>query len=200
MITGNSKIENRAFYECGVEEYVAINSDTYISEDGVIFNKNKTKMILFPAHKNCPEYRIPEGVTMLSPYVLSNIRVPIIYLPRSLKKISQTAAVDSRHLRLAFYNPELIENLLRSKYLGGVIYLGGPIDDLPEYSRWSAAKGYLYAVLNDIKEINSYKDSYYNYIRQKCDYEFAVNCTFFIKGKSGGSARSILLMDHLLSL
>lgn len=192
VITGNPKIADRAFADSGVGEYLVVDSTKYISEDGVVYNAKKTKLILFPAHKNIAEYRIPEGVTSVAPYVLNgtNIYVLIVYLPRSLQKIPKNAfsfhgndrpvedyekyknyvqwAWESEfndrvcwlNGHVAFYNPELINEL------GGGIYLGGPIDDLPGKFKRYAAYGFLYALQVGIKEIEPYKMGYFEYIKK----------------------------------
>ena len=193
VITGNPKIADRAFADTGVGEYFVEDSTKYISEDGVVFNAKKTKMVLYPAHKNIAEYKIPEGVTGVAPYVLNgtNIYVFIVYLPKSLHKIPKNAfsfhgndrPEKEEHEKIkkyvqwawlpeinervcwidghvAFYNPELINEL------GGGIYLGGPIDDLPDKYRRYAAHGFLYALQVGIKEIEPYKTGYFEYIKK----------------------------------
>ena len=149
-------------------------------------------MVLFPAHKKIAEYRIPEGVTSVAPYVLNgtNIYVLIVYLPRSLHKIPRNTFsfwANDRPMgdfseykkyvqwswnsqfnervcwlggRVVFYNPELIDEL------GGGIYLGGPIDDLPDKFRENATHGFLYALQVGIKEIEPFKAGYFNFIKK----------------------------------
>ena len=191
LIQGNPKIENRAFEDCGVEQFLVENSTKYISEDGLVYNMKKTKLILFPAHKNVIEYSIPEGVTSVAPYLLygPNIYVLLVILPKSLTKVpkntfsfwSNDRPEDSTDIykkyyswqwvkdegvmcwlngHVAYYNPELAASL------GNGIYLGGPLDDLADEQKQDAVRGFLYALQIGIKEVEPYKDGYYQYIKK----------------------------------
>ncbi len=58
-------ISNSAFYSCtaltSIE--VDVNNSTYLSDDnGVLFNKDKTELICYPAGKDATSYTIPDGV------------------------------------------------------------------------------------------------------------------------------------------
>ena len=55
-------VGGRAFFGCTSLEEIQVNdtSKTYISVDGVLFNKEKTSLILFPAGKT-GEYIVPDG-------------------------------------------------------------------------------------------------------------------------------------------
>ena len=216
VITGNPKIADRAFAYSGVGEYLVVDSTKYISEDGVVFNKKKTKLILFPAHKDIAEYRIPEGVTSVAPYVLNgdNIYVFIVYLPRSLQKIPKNAfSLDGNDRpdedldrykkyvqwewepelgdrvcwldgHVAFYNPELINELGRG------IYLGGPIEDIPGKYKRSAAYEFLYALQVGIKEVEDFKTSYFEYIKKNENRYITVGNEFFF---------NLMLQEKLIS-
>ena len=47
---------------------VAEDNPNYTSEDGVLFNKEKTALIVYPANKADEVYEIPEGVVEIEPY------------------------------------------------------------------------------------------------------------------------------------
>ena len=57
-------IENKAFDGCPSLASISVSSDneTYSSEDGVLFDKNKTALITYPAGKQDAEYSIPDSV------------------------------------------------------------------------------------------------------------------------------------------
>lgn len=57
----------RAFLECPSLEKinVALNNDNYSSIDGVLFNKDKTELICYPAGKKDTLYEIPNSVTKI---------------------------------------------------------------------------------------------------------------------------------------
>ena len=62
---------------------VNANNENYMSENGILFNKNKTEIIKYPANKkDINEYKIPEKVTKIEKYTfeecssLTNIEIP----------------------------------------------------------------------------------------------------------------------------
>ena len=58
---------NSVFYGCSklTEINVASGNSNYLSEDGVLFNKAKTKLICYPASKASSAYTVPESVTTI---------------------------------------------------------------------------------------------------------------------------------------
>lgn len=58
---------NSVFYGCSklTEINVASGNSNYSSEDGVLFNKAKTKLICYPASKASSAYTVPESVTTI---------------------------------------------------------------------------------------------------------------------------------------
>ena len=59
-----SDIELYAFYDCGEFEYeISEGNTSYIVEDGVLFNKEKTILISYPSSKTDTVYEIPSTVT-----------------------------------------------------------------------------------------------------------------------------------------
>ena len=65
-------IHGSAFNSCGnLIITVDGNNNYYSSIDGVLFNKNKTKIIAYAKDKISPDYTIPEGVTSIGDYAFS---------------------------------------------------------------------------------------------------------------------------------
>ncbi|WP_432651299.1 leucine-rich repeat domain-containing protein [Huintestinicola sp.] len=62
-----TSIANSAFMLCsGLSSInVAEGNTKYISDDGVLFNKNKTELLFYPANKDGTSYAIPDGVTTI---------------------------------------------------------------------------------------------------------------------------------------
>ena len=62
-----TSIGKYAFLECSNLTNINVegNSENYLSEDGILFNKDKTELIQVPANKNIFEYEIPRSVTSI---------------------------------------------------------------------------------------------------------------------------------------
>jgi hypothetical protein len=86
-------IESSAFSECfGISEFTVPETNLFISSlNGVIFNKNQTKIIQYPAGKQ-GNYIVPNTVTTIGNYAFSNCsRITDITFPTSLIKIESSA-------------------------------------------------------------------------------------------------------------
>ena len=71
---------------------ISSENETYSSVDGVLFNKDKTKLILYPAGKRQANYSIPETVNEISDgafYTANNLKS--IEIPDSVVSISEEA-------------------------------------------------------------------------------------------------------------
>ena len=91
-----TSISNSAFFNCTGLTSINVdeNNKNYTSEDGVLFNKDKTTLIKCPARKK-DSYTIPNGVTTISDYAFSNCtELTNIIIPDSVTEIKN----------LAFYN------------------------------------------------------------------------------------------------
>ncbi len=71
---GVESIGNGAFYRCSALTAINVESGntTYCSENGILFNKNKTTLIQYPASKTGTAYAIPESVTSIGDYAFSS--------------------------------------------------------------------------------------------------------------------------------
>ena len=77
-------INLKIFVNCKklMEINVAENNENFSSEDGVLFNKDKSKIVCFPVGKQLKEYSIPESVKTIGDYAfidnekLENINIP----------------------------------------------------------------------------------------------------------------------------
>lgn len=88
-----SSIGNNAFGNCSKlsEITVSNNNKYYTSKEGVLFDKNMSKLICYPEGKEVTSYTIPESVTSLEPYALQGSRLNTITLPNNLKSIRKGA-------------------------------------------------------------------------------------------------------------
>ena len=92
-----TSIASSAFMACsGLSSInVAEENTKYISDDGVLFDKNKTELLFYPANKNGTSYAIPDGVTTIeSNAFYENNNLVSITIPDSVTYIG-AGAFDS---------------------------------------------------------------------------------------------------------
>ena len=81
---------------CDCDSLKAINVDkdntVYSSEDGVLFNKEKTTLLYFPPKKEATSYQIPDGVTSIGREAFRNCeRLQSIAIPNCVTSIGEEA-------------------------------------------------------------------------------------------------------------
>lgn len=113
-----TSIDSDAFRSCS--GLTSINVDkankNYSSVNGVLFNKNKTKLILYPAGKADRSYTIPSSVTSIDGGVFSGCsNLSAISLPDSINYISSYAFEGT-----AYYKDE-------SNWENGALYIGNAL-------------------------------------------------------------------------
>ena len=88
-----SSIGNNAFGNCSKLSEITVSNDNkyYTSKEGVLFDKNMSKLICYPEGKEVTSYTIPKSVTSLEPYALQGSRLNTITLPNNLKSIREGA-------------------------------------------------------------------------------------------------------------
>lgn len=67
---GLTEIENFAFEGCNSLKavHVAPGNQNYLDQDGILFNHDKTELILYPSAKTDTSYTVPAGCTRLASY------------------------------------------------------------------------------------------------------------------------------------
>ena len=80
---------------------VSSGNANYSSEDGVLFNKNKTKLIIYPEGKSDTSYSIPNSVTSIESYAFacyynSKQQLTSVTIPNSVISIEDHAFEDSK--------------------------------------------------------------------------------------------------------
>lgn len=82
------------FYECPALAEIVIdaNNQNYLSENNVIFNKDKTELVVYPAGKTDAEYTIPRSVTAISDYAFySAAYLQKVNIPSGVTSIGSSA-------------------------------------------------------------------------------------------------------------
>ena len=74
-------------------------NENYTSVNGVLFNKNKTKLMQYPAGKTDKSYTIPNGVTSIGGYAFSDCsNLTSVTIPDSVTSIGDNAFYDCSSL------------------------------------------------------------------------------------------------------
>jgi hypothetical protein len=73
----HSKIEKigiGAFLDCKNLSAIVVDEENpyFCSEDGILYNKDKTCLIQFPANKPCTEFQVPLSVKEIAPYAFTS--------------------------------------------------------------------------------------------------------------------------------
>jgi len=83
-------IGSGAFSNCYKLTSITVNegNNYYVGIDGVLFNKEKTKLVIYPANKEGSSYSIPEGVTNLAYYAFQGCRnLESVTIPNTVTSI-----------------------------------------------------------------------------------------------------------------
>lgn len=87
-------IGDLAFHNCTslTEITVSGNNGAYCGVDGVLFNKDKTELIVYPAGKTAASYKVPDGVISIGDYAFSGCTVlTSISIPDTVTSIGRYA-------------------------------------------------------------------------------------------------------------
>ena len=114
------KIGSGAFEACAGMKSITVkdNNNYYCSEDGVLFNKNKTELIQYPASKYSKEYVIPNSVETISNGAFNGsgsvwnegTNIDSIVIPESVKTIGVSAFANCRRIK-EIRIPENVEKI-----------------------------------------------------------------------------------------
>jgi len=105
---GIERIGLNPFYCCGKLERINVEEANafFGSEEGVLFNKGKTKLLKYPSARNKTYYEIPPSVTALGTRCFAkSIKLASIIVPESVKEIGDKAFDECDALAYA-YVPE----------------------------------------------------------------------------------------------
>ena len=104
IVPGNyTKIDHSAFGNCYNLENIEVTStnSNVSSEDGVLFNKDKTVLLFYPSGKETPSYTVPITVTELNEYAFAGSQcLTFLNLPNTLNKIGIYAFRDCPQLSI----------------------------------------------------------------------------------------------------
>ena len=94
-----TSIGEAAFAGCFSNFVVDEGNAAYASADGILYNKDRTMLIAYPAYKGDTAYEIPEGVTGIGGYAFFNCRyLTDVTIPEGIKSIGDYAFEASYNL------------------------------------------------------------------------------------------------------
>lgn len=128
-----TKLNGRPFDNCASLKSVTVAADNanYTSEDGVLFNKAKTTLLLYPAAKVAFEYDTPNGLLEIADYAFANASLlETVRINEGVEKVGsyvfqKASALETVEIadsvksigRLAFYNCNSLANVKLSASL-----------------------------------------------------------------------------------
>ena len=106
-----TSVETQAFYRCSSLTSINVSPDniTYSSEDGVLFNKDKTTLIRYPAGKSQTTYTMPDSVKNIqgdAAYfngAFSYSLLTSIVIPSSVTSIGASVFASSNIITITIY-------------------------------------------------------------------------------------------------
>ena len=92
-----SSVSSSAFYNCSSFEGFTVSDENsyYSAMDGVLFNKAKTNLIIYPTAKTAESYTVPNTVTTIQSNAFSNSKLQKISMPASVTEINSYAFSNS---------------------------------------------------------------------------------------------------------
>ncbi len=164
-----STIEAGAFANCSNVTTYQVHPDNqwYCSENGVIYNKAKTALVLYPSFKSDTRYTVKDTVTEISQYAFyGSSNLTELVLPADLKTIDAYATSYCNELKYVFFlgsEAQWASVAIDSKNTITSRYIHFGTENHIESDNWEYAPGF---------SCTSGNIKYYNRVCQYCDYAF----------------------------
>ncbi|MBQ6708614.1 MAG: leucine-rich repeat protein, partial [Clostridia bacterium] len=104
IASGVTSIGVAAFFDCDKLQTITVDSanSDFSSDNGILFNKNKTELICFPEGKSADSYSVPSTVTKISDYAFYDTSLESVTVPASVKVLGIGAFSESNTESVAF--------------------------------------------------------------------------------------------------
>lgn len=96
-----NSLDDSTFGNCTNLKQITVDSlnSTYATVDGVLYNKEKTKLIIYPAAKDVDVFTVPNSVTTMGDFAFYNNKLNDIQMSDSLTEIGSQSFAYSKNLK-----------------------------------------------------------------------------------------------------
>lgn len=94
---------------------VAEGNSVFSSRDGILFNKDGTALLVYPAKKAAAAYAVPDGVERIGEFAFAKSSITAVEFPSSVKSIDFEAFCHCDNLK-SVYMPDTVEDLGKSVF------------------------------------------------------------------------------------
>lgn len=96
-----TSIGKNAFDTCGASAFIVdTDNPNYSSEYGVLFDKDKTRLIQYPENKEAISYKVPDSVKKIdSKAFANNMYLTAVIMPEDMDNIGEAAFANCRNLK-----------------------------------------------------------------------------------------------------
>ena len=116
-----TSLDSSAFSHKTASIEVDSNNPNYSSENGIVFNKDKTELVIFPEGKTDTSYTIPSGVTSIGENAFDGCwKLTSVTIPDGVTTIGKYAFIDCGNLKKVVI-PESVNQI------GDAAFFGSPV-------------------------------------------------------------------------
>lgn len=167
--SGENRPVSSVFSGNNLEEIIVDElNEMYCSEDGILYNKDKTILIKYPAAKKGKEFNVPSGVTTIDINAFAGTELETITMPDTVTEINHGAFSGSaiRNITLPdaityiaesiFYNCSNLENIIIPENvtsIGGYAFAGSSIKSIIIPEKVTSIAAYTFSGCSALTEI-----------------------------------------------
>lgn len=86
-----------------INYHVACDNPKYCSDNGVLYSKDKTQLLIYPSQNDKAEYVIPEGTEKVGAYAFDSCQLLSVACPNTLNTIGEGAFYNSPQLKTIMF-------------------------------------------------------------------------------------------------